>query len=64
MLKSKAWIVSTVLMVVTTLPVCVLAQDTTVGDTESVRPPTQAAQQRQGRARQRGHSTHRGQHRT
>jgi penicillin amidase len=35
MLKSKGWIVRAVLIVVTTLPVCVLAQDTTVRDTES-----------------------------
>ena len=33
--QSKGWIVSAVLIVVTTLPVCVLAQDTTVRDTES-----------------------------
>ena len=33
--QSKGWIVSAVLTVVTTLPVGVLAQDTTVRDTES-----------------------------
>ena len=62
--QSKGWIVSAVLIVVTTLPVCVLAQDTTVRDTESDGRQRKLAQQRQGRARQRRHSTHRGQHRT
>ena len=33
--ESKEWIVSAVLTVMTTLPVCVLAQDTAVRDTES-----------------------------
>ena len=33
--QSKGWIARAVLIVVTTLPVCVLAQDTTVRDTES-----------------------------
>jgi acyl-homoserine lactone acylase PvdQ len=33
--QGKGWIVNAVLMVVTTLPVCVFAQDTTVRDTES-----------------------------
>ena len=33
--QSKGWIVSAVLTMVTTLPVCVLAQDTTVPNTES-----------------------------